>query len=192
MASEHDVAEAKKLTAAAGFSGPAEFNWMYNASSGSAPQEDQLMIDSINQSGVFRVKAIAEANRVQERNCRSLRQCNAMIRTSGSEYDMDYFMREQTYGAREGGDPVYPNPALNSLADKFRQEIDFEKRVAIVKDYQKAQAEFFSMIPATHEYTVFTFRQPWLHNVGNPVAEGYPYFGGHQQWLSQDMPRRNG
>jgi peptide/nickel transport system substrate-binding protein len=188
----YDVAEAKKLTTAAGHSGAVEFNWMYNASSGATPQEDQLMIDSINQSGVFKVRAIGEANTVQERNCRSLRQCNAMIRTGNSEYDMDYFFREQTYGARDGGDPSYPDPRLHALSDAFRKEINFERRVQIVKDYQRLQAEYFSMIPATHEYTVFTFRQPYLHNVGVSDAEGYPYVGGHLQWLSKDMPRRNG
>jgi ABC-type transport system substrate-binding protein len=189
----YDVAEAKKLTAAAGFtSALPEFNWMYNASSGSTPQEDQLMIDSINQSGVFKVAAVGQANTVQERNCRSLRQCDALIRTGNSEYDMDYFFREQTFGARDGGDPSYPNPELNRLAEAFRKEIDFERRVQIVKDYQKVQAEYMSMIPATHEYTVFTFRYPYLHNVGNGDAEGYPYLGGHQQWLDPKMPRRNG
>jgi len=105
---------------------------------------------------------------------------------------MDYFFCEQTFGARDGGDPTYPNPELNRLAEAFRREADLERRIAIVQDYQKVQAEYFSMILATHEYTVFTFRHPWVHNVGNVDASNYPYNGGHQQWLDQSMPRRNG
>jgi ABC-type transport system substrate-binding protein len=195
----YNVAEAKKLVQAAGFATPPEFNWMILVGEdGAEEQVDRLMVDSMVQSGNFKVNLVATANRVEERNCRSLRQCDAFINTGGSEYFMDYFMREQhTNGNRPGGEPVYPNPTLDRIANEYRLAIDLEKRIALIKEWQTFQAGYFSMVPAEHVYTIFTVRWPWTHNIsqgGGATAdlEGKEAFGAHLVWLDKDMPRRNG
>jgi hypothetical protein len=55
------------------------------------------------------------------------------------------------------------------------------------------QAGHFTTIPYIHQYTSFSFRWPWVHNINHGDAlSGNPVWGGHRQWLSADMPRRNG
>jgi hypothetical protein len=194
-----NVAEAKKLVQAAGFSTPPEFNWMILVGEdGAEEQVDRLMYDSMVQSGVFKPTLNATSNRVEERNCRSLRQCDAFINTGGSEYFMDYFMREQHSGGnRPGGEPVYPSPELDRIANEYRLAIDLDKRIALIKEWQMFQSGYFSMVPAEHVYTIFSIRWPWTHNIswgGGATAdlEGKEAFGAHLVWLDKDMPRRAG
>ena len=199
---KYNVAEAKKLVQAAGYSTPPEFTWMILVGVDGAEEEiDRLMIDSLNQSNNFKTNLVATSNQVQERNCRSLRQCDAMINTGGSEYWMDYFMREQhSGGVRPGGEPTYPSAQIDRIADEYRKTVDPEKSVALIKDYQKFQADYMSMIPGEHVFTVFSMRWPWLHNASWGSAydaelsgrDAWGAWGAHKAWLDEDMPRRNG
>lgn len=199
---QYNVAEAKKLVAAAGYSSPPEFNWMILVGvDGSEDEVDRLMIDSLNRSGVFKTNLISTSNQVLERNCRSLRQCDAFINTGGSEYWMDYFMREQSSaGTRPGGEHTYPSPEIDRIANEYRKTVDPEKSVALLKDYQKFQADYFSMIPGENVFTVFSLRWPWLHNTSwgagyDPELSGrdaWGSWGAHMVWLDKETPKRNG
>jgi ABC-type transport system substrate-binding protein len=199
---KYNVAEAKKLIQAAGYSSPPEFNWMILVGVDGAEEEiDRLMIDSLNQSNNFKTNLIATSNQVQERNCRSLRQCDAFINTGGSEYWMDYFMREQSSaGTRPGGEPTYPHAEIDRLANEYRRTVDPEKSVALIKEYQMFQSNYFSMVPGEHVFTVFSLRWPWLHNINWGAAydaelsgrDAWGAWGAHLAWLDKDMPRRNG
>jgi peptide/nickel transport system substrate-binding protein len=198
----YNVAEAKKLVTAAGFSSPPEINWMILVGADGAEEEiDRLMIDSFNQSQNFKANLIATSNQVLERNCRSLRQCDAFINTGGSEYWMDYFMREQSSaGTRPGGEHTYPSPEIDRLANEYRRTTDPAKSVALLKEYQMFQANYFSMIPGENVFTVFTLRWPWVHNTSWGAAydaelsgrDAWGSWGAHKAWLDKEMPRRNG
>jgi peptide/nickel transport system substrate-binding protein len=199
---QYNVAEAKKLVQAAGHSTPPEFNWMILVGVDGAEEEiDRLMIDSLNQSANFKTNLIATSNQVQERNCRSLRQCDAFINTGGSEYWMDYFMREQHSGGnRPGGEPVYPSAEIDRIANEYRKTVDQAKSVALIKEYQMFQANYMSMVPGEHVFTVFSMRWPWVHNASWGAAydqelsgrDAWGAWGAHLAWLDKDMPRRNG
>jgi ABC-type transport system substrate-binding protein len=191
-----DVAEAKKLTAAAGFSGTIELGFRTLPVAGEVPEMDALIADSLNQSGVFKVNVENSTNTVEHRNCRSLRQCDGIVTSSINE-DMDYAMREyHSKGPRPGGEPAYGDPELDRIADAYRRELDPQKSIAILHEHQKAAARFFPTLPREHEFQIFDIRWPWLRNthVGNNGIglEGRPIAGGHLQWLDKDMPRRNG
>jgi ABC-type transport system substrate-binding protein len=192
----HNIAEAKKLTAAAGFPNAIEIGFRTLPVAGEVPEEDGLIIDSLNQSGVFKVNVQNSANTVEHRNCRSLRQCDGLVTSSINE-DMDYAMREyHSQGPRAGGEPAYGDPELDRIADAYRRELDPQKSIAILHEHQKAAARFFPTVPREHQYQIFQVRWPWLRNTGvgyNGVGlEGRPILGGHKQWLDQSMPRRNG
>jgi ABC-type transport system substrate-binding protein len=196
----HDIAEAKKLTAAAGFPNAIEIGFRTLPVSGEVPEEDALIIDSLNQSGVFKVNVQNSTNTVEHRNCRSLRQCDGLVTSSINE-DMDYAMREyHSQGPRAGGEPAYGDPELDRIADAYRRELDPQKSIAILHEHQKAAARFFPTVPREHEYQIFTIRWPWLRNLnygnnnsgGGVGLEGRPVIGGHKHWLDSSMPRRNG
>ncbi|MPZ48472.1 MAG: twin-arginine translocation signal domain-containing protein [Dehalococcoidia bacterium] len=192
----HDIAEAKKLTAAAGFPDAIDIGFRTYPVAGEVPEQDALIIDSLNQSGVFNVNVENSTNTVEHRNCRSLRQCDGLVTSSINE-DMDYAMREyHSEGPRPGGEPAFGDPELDRIADAYRRELDPLKSIAILHEHQKAAARFFPTVPREHEYTIFQIRWPWLHNTNqgyNGVAlDGRPIIGGNKQWLDADMPRRNG
>jgi ABC-type transport system substrate-binding protein len=199
----YDAAEAKKLLEAAGFSGKVDFTYnVLLSSDGQEPEVERLMIDSLNQSGNFAVNVKGEGNRQAARDCYSLRKCEGIMSTGNGEYFMDYFLREQhSEGNRDGGAILYPDPEIDRIADAYRQAVDPEKQIALIKDYQMFQAGYFSMIPILHEFTEFTFRYPWMHNIawGSGYSETLSNldnqretWGAHKVWLDKDMPHRNG
>jgi peptide/nickel transport system substrate-binding protein len=199
----YDPAEAKKLNAAAGFSDKIEIPYTVLLSSdGQEPEVERLMIDSMNQSGNFTVNAKGEGNRNAARDCYSLRKCAGIMSTGNGEYFMDYFLREQHSGGnRDGGAILYPDPEIDRIADAYRKAVDVEDQIALIQEYQKFQAGYFSMIPILHEFTAFTFRYPWMHNIawGTGSSETLSNldnqratWGAHKVWLASDMPNRNG
>jgi ABC-type transport system substrate-binding protein len=199
----YDPAEAKKLNAAAGFSDKIEIPYTVLLSSdGQEPEVERLMIDSMNQSGNFTVNVKGEGNRNAARDCYSLRQCAGIMSTGNGEYFMDYFLREQHSGGnRDGGAILYPDPEIDRIADAYRQAVDVEDQIALIKEYQRFQAGYFSMIPILHEFTAFTFRYPWMHNIawGTGASETLSNldnqratWGAHKVWLAADMPNRDG
>jgi peptide/nickel transport system substrate-binding protein len=190
----YDPSEAKKLATAAGFSEPIELNYWILPSGGELPETQQLTVDSLNQSGVFRMNVKLSPNTVAHRDCRSLGQCSGLVQSSISEH-IEYVLRDQhSAGPRPGGEPAYPNAEYDRLADQYRRELDPEKANGLLKDIQLVQAQHFTTIPFIHQYTSFGFRWPWLHNInyGHEGQDGRPIWGGHKQWLDADMPRRSG
>jgi peptide/nickel transport system substrate-binding protein len=189
----YDVAEARRLVQAAGYTAPLDLYWQIMlGSAGQEPEDERLMIDSANQSGVFKVLLTTETNTVAHRNCRSLGECRTLTSTSLSE-DMDYFLRElHSAGNRPGGERPYTDPTLDRIADAYRRELDAQKRISLLKEWQMFNSEFFPQIPSIDQYTSFSFRWPWMHNINHGAVSGRPYYGGHLQWLDANMPRRNG
>jgi hypothetical protein len=75
--------------------------------------------------------------------------------------------------------------------------MDLEKRSQILKDFQILLAELMPAIPGRHQFTTFSFRWPWAHNLsfagdnGSSPPTGQPVLGGQKIWLDPDMPNRN-
>jgi ABC-type transport system substrate-binding protein len=192
----HSIDEARKLIMASGATLPIEIDFRVLPSGGETPEEERLTIDSLNRSGLFKVTQTKSVNTVEHRNCRSLRQCVGIV-TSSTNEDADYALREYfSKGPRPGGEPAYPSPNLDRLAEAYRREQDLQRRIALLKEVQQAAGEFFPTVPRPHQFTSFTFRWPWLRNTNhgwNGVSlDGRPIWGGYKQWLASDMPRRNG
>jgi peptide/nickel transport system substrate-binding protein len=192
-----DAAEAKKLTAAAGFTNAIDIDYyVLPAGGGQIPEEDQLTIDRLQASGVFKVNVIRSQNTVVHRQCRSLGQCDGLVQSSTSE-DVDHVIfRDYHSEGNTEGEQAYPDPRVDKVAEAQRKEMDPVKRIEYLKEFQKLAAETMPAIPYVHQYTTFSFRWPWLHNInyGMPeiegVADGRPIWGGHLQWLDKDMPNR--
>lgn len=192
-----DVAEAKKLTGAAGHAGLLDIQWTVLPEAGELPEQEGLAIDSLNKSGVFEVNVKTSANTVEHRECRSLGNCVGLAQ-SGIAEDPDYILRKyHSEGARPGAEIAYPNADIDRIADTYRLELDAQKRLALLKELQMVAAKHFPTVPFVHDFTSFSFRWPWLHNLNHgdlsgQGTDGRPVWGGHVQWLDPDMPRRNG
>jgi peptide/nickel transport system substrate-binding protein len=203
----YDVAEAKKLTAAAGHNQPIPLPYFVALSDGEIPESDQLVIDSLQGAGTFalnitRVPTAAEHNKYRIEGL-----FDGLIPQSGSTDDADYFvMREYHTDGRVGGrglqNQAYPDPRIDAVGEAQRKELDIEKRAEILKEFQRIAAELMPAVPGRHLYTSFAFRWPWVHNLGwgttsgnwtgsgSPI-DGQPVSGGHLQWLDKDMPNRD-
>jgi len=190
-----DAAEAKKLAAAAGFTNPIDIDYTTLPASGEVIQAEQLVIDSMQQSGVFKVNVVRSLNTVAHRNCRSLGQCDGLVQSSTSE-DADFIIyRDYHSEGNTEGEQAYPDPRIDRVAEAQRKEMDVEKRFALLKEFQMLAAELMPTVPYVHQYTAFRFRWPWLHNSnfageGSPPT-GRPVLGGHKQWLDPQMPGRD-
>ena len=192
----YDVAEAKKLMVAAGYNDPIDIDYyVLPSGDGVVPENDQLVIDSLNQSGIFRVNTIRSVNTVAHRNCRSLGECDGLVQ-SGTSEDADFIIfRDYHSEGNTAGEQAYPDPRIDAVAEAQRKEMDVPKRMELLKDFQMIAAELMPTIPYIHQYTSFHFRWPWLHNLnygstGVGLPSGRPVLGGHLHWLDADMPNR--
>jgi ABC-type transport system substrate-binding protein len=193
----YDVAEAKKLMTAAGFTSAVPVDYHVLPEAGEIPEEQQLVVDSLLQSGLFAVNTIRSANTVAHRNCRSLGQCDGLVQSGVSE-DADHIIyRDYHSQGNTEGEQAYPDPRIDAVAEAQRKELDPAKRIEYLKDFQRIAAELMPAIPFIHDFTIFSFRWPWLHNythgwhqsAGMPA--GRPVLGGHLQWLDENMPDRD-
>jgi hypothetical protein len=83
------------------------------------------------------------------------------------------------------------------VAEAQRRELDPDKRIEYLKEFQMVAAELMPTVPYIHQYTEFRFRWPWLRNAnygypdGIGIPTGKPVWGGHRQWLDPEMPNRD-
>ncbi|MPZ47906.1 MAG: hypothetical protein GEU75_01080 [Dehalococcoidia bacterium] len=191
-----DVAEAKKLTTAAGFPNEIGIDYYVLPAGGVIPEVEQLITTSLGASGTFKVNVVRSANTVAHRDCRSLGHCDGLVE-SGNDVEADYVITADYYSkGNKSGEQAYPDPRIDAVAVAQRREMDPQKRIEYLKEFQRVVAELMPLVPYAHQYTELSFRWPWLHNVnrgeppGNEIPEGRPISGGHLQWLDASMPNR--
>jgi ABC-type transport system substrate-binding protein len=191
-----NVAEAKKLTAAAGFNGAVPLFFPVRLTQGQFTDADQLVIDNVSKAGTFNLDILRVASAPEYRKYQVDREMDGIHGTEqGSTNDVDYFiMRDYHSKGRADGRQAYAHAKIDELAAAQRRELDVEKRAAVLKEFQIFMAEWMPAIPGQHMFTTFQFRWPWLHNanygeVTSPPG-GRPSWGGHLHWLDESMPNR--
>jgi peptide/nickel transport system substrate-binding protein len=183
----YNPAEARKLTSAAGYNDPIVLPY-HVSGTGDIATENQLVIDSLMNSGVFKidVKQIPAAE--YRTNINVNRAYSGTQSPNSGEGNFDYLWFNDYWSGRLGG-TTFPDTMLDSLLVAQRREMDFERRGALVKELQLYLAQKFYVNPALHQFTTFSIRWPWVHN--SNYGPSYPDVGGHLQWLDKDMPDRN-
>jgi peptide/nickel transport system substrate-binding protein len=204
----YDPAEAKKLAAAAGYTNlPIELPYFVFPVSGGIGQQggtEQLVMDSIDKSGIFKVKVHYSQTDAEHRLYRNEGKFDGILEErGGSEGEADRFIYRNFHSAgnRPRGEQAYPHATIDAMAEAQRREMDVPRRMQILKDLQVFLAEFMPTVPGSHYYTQLAFRWPWLHNSnygGGPRGagdssppEGRGAFGGHLHWLDPSMPNRD-
>jgi peptide/nickel transport system substrate-binding protein len=187
----YNIAEAKKLTAAAGFNSLIDLPF-YSNISGDLPNETQVVIDSLKASGVFNVDLRSiPANDYRVTINTDGRYDGTQLQTCAAGSEIDYHLFRDFHNGRPGGVP-FPDPRMDQLAEAQRHELDFDRRVSLIQDFQRYQAQKFYIVPGRSLYTTFSFRWPWLHNSNYADNLGSsPDLGGHLHWLDPDMPNRD-
>jgi ABC-type transport system substrate-binding protein len=156
-------------------------------------------MDSMQASGVFNLQVERVPTAAEHNKYRIQGLYDGLIPQSSQNDDADYFvMRDYHTAGRPPPDrQAYPDARIDRLGDAQRKELDLEKRSQILKDFQLLLAELMPAIPGRHQFTTFSFRWPWAHNLsfagdnGGSPPTGQPVLGGHKIWLDPDMPNRN-
>jgi peptide/nickel transport system substrate-binding protein len=196
----YDPAEARKLTAAAGHTGPVEIPIFVLPVAGEIPEADQLVMDSMERSGAIKLDVHRALSRQEHDKYRLEGQYDGIIPQGGSSQDADYFITRDYHSKGRLGtagltNQAYPDPRIDAIGDAQRKELDIEKRFQLLKDFQHLAAELMPAVPGRHLYTEFSFRWPWLHNSnygpGGSPPGGREVWGGHLHWLDPAMPGRD-
>jgi hypothetical protein len=181
-----NVAEAKKLTAAAGYSAPIDLPYYIQPQN--AQTDGEILLNKyIVESGVFNVDVRQlSANEYRQRiNVDNLFEGIQSQNAPGT--DVDYGMFRYYHSGREGGVP-FPDPKMDQLSEAQQVAQDYESRISIIKEIQMYLAQKFYQNPGRNHFTTFSFRWPWLHN--SNYGSEWPVLGGHLQWLDATMPNR--
>ena len=198
-----DLTAAKALASAAGFKDPIPVPYYVLLAQGSVAEEDQLVMDSLEKSGVIKLEVDRSTSRVEHNKYRVDGQYDGMVPQSSSSDDADYFVfRDYHSKGNPAGRQAFPNPKIDKLADAQRRELNLTKRNELLQEFQRFMADWMPSVPGRHQYTTFSFRWPWLHNgnygttSGNwntnvSPPPGRPVLGGQKHWLDPEMPNRD-
>jgi peptide/nickel transport system substrate-binding protein len=202
----YDPAEAKKLTAAAGYNEPIPMDYYVALSQGEISEDNLIVMDSLQATGTFNLNIHRVATAAEHNKYRIDGLYDGLIPQSGYSDDADYFVARDYHSkgrAAVGELPqAYPDARIDSLGDAQRLELDPAKRAEVLKDFQRLLAELMPAVPGRHLSTSFSFRWPWLHNTNHGTTAGswtgtdspplgVPVPGGHLHWLDANMPNRN-
>jgi ABC-type transport system substrate-binding protein len=184
---KYNLTEAKKLTAAAGYSGPIDLPIYISGSE--LNDGDTLLFKYLDEGGIFKAeRKFTPANEYRTTINVDGKYDGTQGQSGASGNDIDYVMYRDYHSSRVGG-VAFPDAKVDAYAEAQRREPDYQKRIELIKEIQLYLAERFLMNPGRNTFTTFSFRWPWLHN--SNYGDQTPYIGGHLQWLDADMPRRN-
>jgi ABC-type transport system substrate-binding protein len=194
----YDVAEAKKLLTAAGYTAPVDLSFYVEAVQGAIPQNNTLLIDSLKGSGNFNLRVDVSTNNREFRDRRSFLQADGLVAetTNQNEIDQILYREYHTKGNEGRSEQPYPTAEIDALILKQRAARDVNERWTILKDIQRVLAGHMPLIPGQDDFTSLGFRWPWVHNIGygatgSEMPPGRVPEGGHLQWLDKDMPNRD-
>ena len=178
-----NLAEAKKLMEAAGYTSPVEIEgFQHNgAQYGSIYQEQgDLTVDGWNKSGLFKVKMTSLAypqfldQMYQKRDFKgvAVQQYDFVY----NETDLNLFNWYHSKGGRFHW--VKGDTKLDDMIMKQRREIDAEKRTTVIHDIQKYMATVMGRFPGDGTSGGFGFQWPAVRNNAWPM---------YKTWLDKTM-----
>lgn len=181
-----DVAEARKLFAAAGYPNGIELDF-YQTNTESAANEEltTLIQDAWQRTGLVKLNRKQVPN--VEFSDQILLQSNftGIARPNpvgGNDPDAQWIRQWHSTGEST----VWKDPKVDDIIMRQRRETDMQKRIEILKEFQRYAAETFYQFPGNGLIGSFGFWWDWLRNSNYPVTMV------HKHWLAPDMPRRGG
>ncbi|MPZ50856.1 MAG: twin-arginine translocation signal domain-containing protein [Dehalococcoidia bacterium] len=183
----YDLAEAKKLVAAAGHANGFDMPLVAQQTSAGTDLWN-LYHEEMKKAGIIRFEIDLMQNRTAYLD-RVIRSANfkgiGWFSGAGGRGDVDYLVARNYHSSGQAA--AYTSPKLDQLVEQSRTAPDWTKRAAVLKDMQIECAKVWPVQLANHPFAEWRFEWPWLHNA-NYDYPGYQ----HLLWLDGDMPRRNG
>lgn len=173
-----NVAEAKKLLSAAGISGPieTEIAWIPEAYYGTDfPKWAETFKGFLEADGLFKLKQVNPpyATEYLPKYYWNKADFNGIAVGATTDYPADpdghIFSYYHSKGSRQkvafkGTETI--DAKSDSMIEAQRRELDPEKRVQLVRDWQKYAATTMPTVPFPGLASTFTFAWPWFGNYG--------------------------
>ena len=170
-----DIAEAKKLFAAAGYPNGFETNyyWLPAQYGASFSKYAEVLMGMIEEAGLIKPKPVNPEYQTEYLPKILLNKADfkGMGYAAGGDYpDIDgwlsahYDSRSQYRKAAFGDTPL--DPRLDELVYKQRQELDAKKRLDIVKEIQRHLAVKMWIVPHPGQSPPYNLFWPWIGNMG--------------------------
>lgn len=173
---EYNVAEARKLLAAAGHSNgiETEIAWIPTPHYGTTfPKQAEVFKGMLEADGLFKLKQVNPEYQTEylPRYYFGKGDFKGIAVGASTQYpDVDQFMFAYFHskGARQkvafqGQDA---DTTSDQLIEQQRRELDTEKRIEIIKDWQRHSAEKMPMLPFPGQSPTFSLFWPWIGNYG--------------------------
>lgn len=186
----YNLQEARQLMSAAGYPNGIEMDGFMNAGTeyGTAvyPELVRITVDEWARSGLFRVnlQRIPYAEYLpryyQQRDFKGI--VIQQPEFTYNEVDSELFNWYHSRGARLKIPPSISDSRVDEMIMRQRRELDDERRVQIIYDFQRYMAEKMYTVPGDGVSGGFGFQQPWYMNTGAPA---------HLEWIAPDAPRRD-
>ncbi len=185
---KHDPAEAKKLFAAAGFPdglGKQETYFTTPAVLGSEhPERVEITFDAWNKTNLISVSRNNLPYELAYRDYYWTRNFSGIAITpvnTAVDVDLEIYQLYHSKGSLSLMNE--DDPKVDQLIEKQRVELDTDRRVALLQEFQKYMAQKMYAIPWDGTSSGFTFRSPFIHNSAWPAWN---------EWLDPKMPGRAG
>jgi peptide/nickel transport system substrate-binding protein len=166
-----DIAEAKKLLAAAGFADGLSFKLWANVDryGAQAKQSWELFAQTISEAGFKAELTYQEYGAyIQSTYLGKIAEGAAVGPLTGNLRDPDqaFFGSYSSSSARHqwGGTPIPEQADLDARFAKQRRLMDLNERVAEIQEIQRVMADSMLVIP-THAVAGFAYGQPWVQNL---------------------------
>jgi len=163
---QYNVAEAKKLIAAAGYDGT-PLNY-HQGDQTHDPKVMDVLVEMWSQGIKVQPEVLA-----YNTTWREVCQRSAGLGYNGICYNTGSGLNAEQHISRwyaPGGEYKVrlgeADPALQALAQKIRTEINRQRQVELIKDFQREAAMSMPLIMAVGAVTSFQLHWPWLENFG--------------------------
>ena len=191
-----DIAEAKKLLAAAGFPNGLSFKLTANVDryGASAQQTWELIQASIAEAG-FKAELVFQeyGTYIQSTFLGKFNEGAAVGPLIGSPRDPDdIFSRNYASSSARhnwGGTPIPEMADLDARFDKQRKLLKPEERIAEIKEIQRVMAESMLIVPYSGA-PVVAYVQPWIENYHEKGGYAYHMESMARSWFTDERLRR--
>jgi peptide/nickel transport system substrate-binding protein len=193
---KRDIAEAKKLMAAAGYADGLPFKMFSSHDTYGAvwKQNNELISSTISEAG-FKAEVVFQpyAAYIQSIYLGKIPEGLALGPLIGSARDPDdIFYRVYASASPRhnwGGTPIPEMAQIDAMFAKQRKLLDLQERVKEIKEIQRVMAESMLIIPI-HAPALFGWAQPWVQNLYWKSGYGIHTESFAKSWFTDERIRK--
>jgi peptide/nickel transport system substrate-binding protein len=184
-----DLAAARQLMEAAGYTEPVEIDGYIAASRQAGHDVAFISADEWNGTGLFQVnvQTVPTEKEFTDKYLLNNDYKGMLMSIGVAGNEPDYVLYRYFHSSR----PVpFRDPELDRIIDAQRREPDILRRASLIQEFQKHMAKEFYLTPGHGLYGLWSLEWPWLHNRSYTMFPNMTAGQPHKLWLDPDLPAR--